>query len=259
MDPRHHLDNRFGFTRYRVPANATDGFLALQQKAAAVYREHALGWRLARNRTNSEDWLEFGPRFRERRALERAAEALEEDRVLERLADFEVTVPPTRARVNPPPGGKGTVEVDPASRVEDEEDGPITAIVRQVSTDEYDTVLEVGDHPVAFFARDLPPIDPAEMSEPMRLAQRLAAALAPRLNAVVPEPFRVVAEQEAVYLLDDGPFRMGGSIVDRDIEGAVWGWLEQLQDEVTERLAVPWPHDPAQGYVFHEPGVAIKD
>ena len=24
-------------------------------------------------------------------------------------------------------------------------------------------------------------------------------------------------------------------------------------------LAVPWPHDPARGYVFHEPGVAIQD
>src|SRR5206468_4168026 len=84
-------------------------------------------------------------------------------------------------------------------------------------------------------------------------------ALASRLDAAVPEPFQVVAEQEEVWLLEKGRRNTGGIIVDLEVEEAVWRVLTDFQDELAEQLRVPWPHDPALGYVFHEPEVVVRD
>src|SRR4051794_8149273 len=195
MDAAERFEDGLGLTVYRVPVDSAEDFLAWGQEAAAVFREYALSWSLWRNRADPQEWIEFGPRFRERAALERAAAALETAGVLDRLAAFEL---------------------DPW----DEREGPVTSVVHELSTDDYDAVLEVGGSPAAWFDRELPPIDAAQMTAPMRLAHSLARALASRLNAVVPAPFRVAAEQERVYLFDDRGMRTGGSIVDLEIEDA---------------------------------------
>src|SRR4051794_12219095 len=86
------LEDRFGFTFYRIPAEATEEFLAAARRAADVYGRYALSWSLWRDRQNPEDWVEIGPDFRERAALDRAAAALEAEGILERLASFEVNL-----------------------------------------------------------------------------------------------------------------------------------------------------------------------
>jgi hypothetical protein len=104
-------------------------------------------------------------------------------------------------------------------------------------------------------ADDLPTIDPAGMSPAMRLAQALARALARRLDAAVPEPYRVIAEQECVVLSESSLPRTWTTLVDLDVEYAIERTLEDIQETLTEDLTVPWPHTPARGYVFHEPHV----
>jgi hypothetical protein len=226
------LDDRFGFTLYRVRSDESEAFLASAREAADVFGRHALSWSLWRNREDPERWVEFGPRFRERAALERAAEELEETGILETLAAFEE---------HEEPDGEG-----------------IVSSFVQVSPRDHDVMFEVGERGSGPFPRKLPPIDPARMTAAMRLAHALAGALATRLAAVVPPPYRVVADQERVYLLDDDQMVSGGNIVDLDIEDAVTRVLTDVQDDLTEELTTPWPHDPARGYVFHEPGVAIR-
>jgi hypothetical protein len=239
MDAHQHLEGRFGLLFYRVPPESVDDFLACQRRAAAVFREGALSWTLWRSRKNPDEWVEFGPLFRERAALDRAAAVLKGKGILERLATFEV---------------------DRFSPIEGEEGGPIEAVSFVFTTKDYDVVFQVGAGlGASWFDRDLPPIEPADMSAPMRLAHSLASALSQRLDAAVPRPFRVSAEQECVYLLGECGLLSGGSIVDLGIEDAITRLLTDVQDEITEQLAVPWPHEPTLGYVFHEPGVAIRD
>ena len=67
------------------------------------------------------------------------------------------------------------------------------------------------------------------------------------------------AEQEVIYT--KGPDRYGPnefSVVDFDPIDVVIGALGQFAEEVTEELTVPWPHDPEEGYVDHEPDAEIR-
>jgi hypothetical protein len=234
VDTRERLESAF-HRDYRVLADRVDEFVALQRRAAAIYREHALSWMLARSRSDPEDWVEFGPEFREQAALERAAKAFDRDpELLERLAGFE-----RRWQE----GGGAVMRV------------VFMAVGDDASSEaDYVKVLDVGGGP--WLAGDLPAIDPAEMSPAMRLAQALARALARRLDAAVPAPYRVVVEQECVVLSENSQPRTWTPLVDLDIESAIEKTLEDIQETLTEDLTVPWPHAPARGYVFHEPQVA---
>src|SRR3954454_22496533 len=90
MDAAARLEHRFGLASYRVPPGASEEFLAAAGEAAEILDRHALEWSLWRHSENPEEWGEVGPRFRERAELERAAAALQENRVLETLAAFEI-------------------------------------------------------------------------------------------------------------------------------------------------------------------------
>jgi hypothetical protein len=190
-------------------------------EVAEVLQRHALEWGLWRHREDPAEWVEFGPRFRERAELEHAAAALQEGRSLETLAAFEVDLS----------DGTG-------------------AVFQMVSKRDYDVMFEVAG---------AKPVDPAQMSAAMKLACALARALASRLNAVVPAPFRVGAEEERVYLYDDHTMITYWSLVDEEIDVAVMRVLDNAQDDITEHLTTPWPHDPSRGYAFHEPEVVIRE
>jgi hypothetical protein len=229
LDTRERLESPF-HRDYRVPAERVDEFLALQRRAAAIFGEHALSWMLARSRSDPEEWLELGPEFREDAALERAAEAFDRDpELLERLAGFE--------------------------RRSGEDDGAVMTqlFVRVGDGGDYVKVLDVGGR--TWRTGDLPPIDRAEMSPAMRLAQALARALARRLDAAVPAPYSVIAEQERVVLNENSQPRTWTTLVDLDAEYAIEKTLDDLQNTLTEDLTAPWPHAPQRGYVFHEPHV----
>src|SRR2546423_8736919 len=76
MATREHLQHRWGLTLYRVPQESADEFLDLQRRAEAVFRDHAWTWSLWRSRKDPDEWLEHGPTFRERAAIEHAADPL---------------------------------------------------------------------------------------------------------------------------------------------------------------------------------------
>jgi hypothetical protein len=194
---------------------------------------------LVRSRSDSEDWVEFGPRFREHAALERAAKAFDRNpELLERLAGFERRWPEMWRE-----GGGAAMARQLVIAVGDDAS----------SEADYVKVLEVGG--MSWLTDDLPTIDQAEMSPAMRLAQALARALARRLDAAVPVPYRVIAEQECVVLSENSRPRTWTTLVDLDVECAIEKTLEDIQETLTEDLTVPWPHAPARGYVFHEPHV----
>jgi hypothetical protein len=253
MNSREYLTGRWGSTYYSVPPESADRFLELQGRADRVFQEHALRWSLLRSRGDPTHWHQFGPVFRERAALERAAAALDrEGDILKQLSAFEVDLFSTaRSAIE---GTARTIEVDVIIAVEYDE-------TQTFERHEYEPVFEVGGGLSARFSPEsLPIIDPGEMSPAMRLAQSLASALAPRLNAAVPPGYSVAAHQEVFFIRDEQGRRTGlGNVVDRGIEEAILGLLEELQETLTEDLTTPWPHDPEQGYVFHEPKVAIRD
>jgi hypothetical protein len=238
VDTRERLAEEF-HRDYRVPVDEAEEFLALQRRAAAIYREHALSWMLARSRSVSEDWIEFGPRFRERAALERAAQAFDSDPgLLERLASFERR---WWEELQEHGGAASARQL-------------FVAVGDDASSDaDYVKVLEVGG--MQSFAEDLPAIRASEMSPAMRLAQALARALARRLDPEVPAPYRVSADQERVVLSENSQPRTWITLVDLDVNWAIETTLENIQETLTDELTVPWPHDPARGYVFHEPEV----
>jgi hypothetical protein len=239
MDTRERLETAFP-RDYRVPEDRVDEFLALQRRAAAIYREHALSWMLARSRSDPEDWVELGLRFRERAALERAAEAFDRDpELLERLAGFERGWPELSR------DGGGAVMARQL----------VVAVADDASSEaDYVKVLGVGGG-MTWLADDLPTLDQADMSPAMRLAQALARALARRLDAAVPAPYRVSAEQECVVLSENSQPLTWTALVDLDVEYAIEKTLDDVQDTLTDDLTVPWPHAPERGYVFHEPHV----
>ncbi|MEA2494825.1 MAG: hypothetical protein QOJ29_2736 [Thermoleophilaceae bacterium] len=238
MDTRERLESAF-HRDYRIPGDQVDEFVALQRRAAAIYREHALSWMLARSRSDSEDWVEFGPQFREHAALERTAKAFDRNpELLERLAGFERRWPELWQE-----GGGAVMARQLFIAVGDDAS----------SEADYVKVLEVGGMPR--LTDELPRIDQAEMSPAMRLAQALARALARRLDAAVPVPYRVIAEQECVVLSENSRPRTWTTLVDLDVEYAIEKTLEDIQEALTEDLTVPWPHAPARGYAFHEPHV----
>src|SRR3954447_17554252 len=236
MNAADRLDERFGFAFYRVPAEATEEFLEWARRAADVYERHALSWSLWRDRGDPEEFVERGPDFRERADLERAAAALEDEGILDRLATFESSSP-----------SSPNYEAD------------VGMVSFLFVSDDYEPVFEVGGARGGSIFDEPAAIDPAEMSPAMKRAQALARELALRLGPVVPPPYRVTAEQERIYIRDERGMGTGGSIVDLEIEAAVERVLADVQDELTEHLAVPWPHDPERGYVFHEPGIAVRD
>ena len=213
---------------YRVPEARVDEFLIAQRTAQESYERHALGWSLARRRDNPEIWRELGPEFREDAAVRNCAAELDSTPdMLPAIAAFEIEYPP---HADVFAGGFGIFE----------------------TSREYDSVARVGD--IDRTARlDLPSESPEKMTDAMREACALAAALATRLDAVVPEPISVVASNEMVIICDAGGRRTWRSLVDWEIEEASRLVLDSLQDFLTDELTVPWPHDPARGYVFHEP------
>jgi hypothetical protein len=97
------------------------------------------------------------------------------------------------------------------------------------------------------------------------LAIRLAAALADRLDSVVPRPLNVRAELATVSRYDGtewcGTSDVGG-IIDQDVDGdwpvseraatAAWGVLNAVQDFVAETLRTEWP-------VLATGGMALPD
>jgi hypothetical protein len=238
VDARERLEHAF-HRDYRVPGDRVDEFLVLQRRAAAIYREHALSWMLARSRSDPEDWVEFGPRFREDAALERAAQAFDRDAgLLERLAAFERPWPDLSED-----GGGAVMATGMSIAVGDD------------ASSETDYVKVLGFAGRTGLAEDLPTIDQGGMSPAMRLAQALARALARRLDAAVPEPYRVIAKQECVVLTENSQPLTWTSLVDLDVGYAIEKTLEDIQDTLTDDLTVPWPHAPERGYVFHEPHV----
>src|SRR4051794_22069150 len=196
MDAADRLEHRFGLTSYRVPPGASEEFLAAAGEAAEVLQRHALEWSLWRHRENPEEWVEFGPRFRERAELERAATALEDGRILERMAAFEVDLS----------DGQGL----------------------------FSLVVSSSDYHVMFEVDGAKPVDPSDTSAAMRLACALARALASRLDPVVPAPLRVTAEEERVYLFDELAMVTYWSLVDEEIDEAVMRVLDNAQDDITE-------------------------
>jgi hypothetical protein len=223
---------------YRVPAESLREFEALQRRAEEIYRRHALSWALEHDTQDVEHWRESGPRFREQADLRAAAEEFDAQQgLLDRIAEFQLEYPPG-ARVFP--GGWSYSSVSRAGR--------------------FETVMRAGlDRPYALFSYDLPPVDPAQMTDAMRLAQRLARALAPRLNAVVPKPYSVRAANELVIVDEDDKPVMREALVDLDVEPAAQRVLDALQEFLTEELTVPWPNDPARDYEFHEPRAELRD
>ena len=233
MNIREFLDS--GWARfYRVPQASTGKFIELHHRAEPIYRAHASGWSLRRSRLNPEDWRETGPTFRERADLEAAAEALDaQPGLVESIAGFQLDRP---------------VGVDPAASF-------WQAI--ENATD-FDTIFQIGDPRDRFGAARGRPIDPERMTGAMRLAQALASGLAERLDAAVPEGYSVTATNETITIADARPITWL-SLVDRDVVEAVEEVLELVQVELAEATAVPWPHEPARGYRFHEPHAEIRD
>jgi len=108
-----------------------------------------------------------------------------------------------------------------------------------------------------------PPADRAP--EPSAAAVRLATALAERLDAVVPRPFRVRAEGAWVAFYHgeawDGSSDVAG-VLDQPIDpdetderwtfpglaaGVAWNALSGAQDGVAETTTEPWPRLPGGG------------
>src|SRR3954463_13049065 len=197
MNAADRLDERFGFTFYRVRPEATEEFLEWARRAADVYRLHALSWSLWRDRGDPEEFVERGPDFRERADLERAAAALEAEGILDSLATFESSSP-----------SSPNYEAD------------VGMVSFLFVSDDYESVFEVGGARGGSVFDEPAAIDPAEMSPAMKRAQALARALALRLGPGLPPPYRVTAEQERIYIRDERGMGTGGSIVDLEIEGA---------------------------------------
>jgi hypothetical protein len=219
---------------YLVPQARTGEFIELHHRAEAIYRAHASGWSLRRSRLNPEEWRETGPTFRERADLEAAAEALEaEPGLVESITAFELDRP---------------VGVDPTAN--------FWATIEEAS--DFDTIFQTGDPRGALGFPAERPIDPERMTDAMRLAQALARELAERLDAAVPDGYSITATNETITIAETRPITWL-SLVDRDIVEAVEEVLELVQVELAEATAVPWPHDPARGYEFHEPHAEIRD
>ena len=103
------------------------------------------------------------------------------------------------------------------------------------------------------------PVD-AQQSAPSRASIKLAAALAARLNAVVPDPFSVRAEGAWVSLYCGNAFDSSSSVagvLDQEVDPEVaaserhsFAWfaasvsesvLSSVQDGISETTAEPWP------------------
>ena len=124
---------------------------------------------------------------------------------------------------------------------------------------------------------DIPLLPPWDKSEPSPAAVRLAAALAERLDVVVPRPFHVRAEGGwiAVYRGEewDGSTGVAAIVGDDDagpegiadkgaplaerVQAAAWAVLSSVQDAVSEATTEPWPVLPAGGLAL--PGTRADD
>jgi hypothetical protein len=215
--------------RYVVPLEREKGFTELLRRAHAIYERHALNWWVLRSREDPTQWREFGHQFREEADLRAARKELEKPpSILGALDEFETGYP----------NNWGVIEAY---------EGP-----------KWETVFQVGERR-GIERRPLPTIPPNEMTDAMRKAQALAAALAPRVATIAPEGFRVWADQEIVYIEDPAGLARECSLVDFDREEMVLSVLGDLAEDATEELTVPWPHDPEQGYKEHDPEVEVRD
>ncbi len=208
---------------YCVDAEHEAAFVQATQRAEAIYGQHALSWALDRQRERPDIWRETGPEFRE-----------DADR---------------RHRARLRPRGQADDRFPCPASVCTTSGSP------RYSRAASGTVAGLGPIGPTWATQERPPIDPERMTDAMRLAQALARAIAPRLSTVVPEPFSVVSHQEIVVFNVDGRPLTWHVLVDIDPETAIETLLRSLQDEISEELTVPWPHDPARGYVFDEPHV----
>jgi hypothetical protein len=108
------------------------------------------------------------------------------------------------------------------------------------------------------------PFEPHE-PDPSPAAVRLAAALAERLDVIVPRPFRVRAERAWLSLYYGAtPYSSTGvaAVLDQPIDpdedderwsfqglaaGIAWNALSSVQDGVAETTTEPWPRLPGGG------------
>ena len=93
-------------------------------------------------------------------------------------------------------------------------------------------------------------------------SHKLAAALAQRLNDIVPAPFRLSAEDDGVhvYIADRWDSTLTTMLVDNetyDLEKRLWTAVESVlssvQDSVSEHTRLPWPS--SDGRTMALPGV----
>jgi hypothetical protein len=115
-------------------------------------------------------------------------------------------------------------------------------------------VFEVGARAGGLSSFELPPIPPEEMSEPMRLAHRIAAAIASRVDLVLPEGWTAYASNE--FVVAGGSWH---SVVDFQIEQSYEAILDSVQDAISEDRTVPWPEGPGPGLTMHSPQVETRD
>jgi hypothetical protein len=214
--------------RYVVPSEREKEFMELLSRAHAIYERHALDWTVLRSREDPTQWREFGLQFREEANLRAARQELEEPpSILEALDQFETG-------------------------------DPYGVIAEVYSSADWETVFRLGEKALRERPRRLPPIPPDEMTEAMRRAQRLACAVAPRLEKIAPADWKVSSDQEVVYIrAPDGTGR-NCSLVDIEPAEAVLYVMGELAEDATEELTVPWPHDPEQGYTEHDPDVEVR-
>lgn len=98
------------------------------------------------------------------------------------------------------------------------------------------------------------------MIEPARqLAYKLAQAIEPRLNTILPPDRRAQASNEAIVIRELGtPWESIHSLADLPIEVGLGMILDAVQDEITEDQTEPWPPDPDGRHIFHSPQVELR-
>lgn len=232
------------FRDYQVPADRSDEFLELQRRVEVILRRHASQWSLWRMRAPGEEWREFGPQFREEADVRAAADEFNaQPDLMETLSGFEIE--PEQMGIS---SFVGTAQAGG--------DSVPREMVEQGTGVVWEVLVEIGE---SSGATDLPEIDQAQMTEAMRLAQSLASAIANRLVRVLPAEITVRAVQETLMVEDENGWGAQVSLVDLNLVEAAKETLGAVQEEATEALTVPWPHDPERGIGFHEPGAEIRD